>query len=167
MGKLTEYSYFPVTVAYIIYAGVTSYILFQLFKSDWGDIFKRPAFWISSALLAISSCNIIYVAFQDIINAYELVWPWVLHNIVNMIAYLMYAVGLYVSKCGAEESEMEISDAFPLLTSQQRKVYWRTKKGITREDDAKIFDINAVTVRKHIENIRRKLSSAKLEDPNP
>jgi len=95
-GDLSKYNYLPTSIAYPIFASISAYILIKMLKGDWGNIRRKPAFWICSALLLISSCNIVYFSFQKFINENMLVWPWVLHLVVNMIAYLFYAYGLVV-----------------------------------------------------------------------
>jgi hypothetical protein len=107
-GGLSTYNYLPVSISYPIFAGISAYVLLKILKGDWGDVWRKPIFWICSALLLISSCNIVYFSFQEIINRYHLVWPWVLHNIVSMLTYILYTIGLVV-KPRVEASEYQDS----------------------------------------------------------
>ena len=96
VGNLSTYNYLPVSISYPIFTGISAYILLKILKWDWGDIWRNPTFWICSALLLISSCNIVYFSFQDLININQLVWPWIFHTIVSILTYILYTIGLVV-----------------------------------------------------------------------
>jgi len=116
-GDLSTYNYLPVSISYPIFTGMSAYVLLKILKGDWGDIWRKSNFWICSALLLISSCNIAYFSFQEIINRYQLIWPWVLHNIVNMLTYLLYSIGLIV-KLRIEPSKFQEN----IITSRPKAV---------------------------------------------
>ena len=108
-GNISTYNYLPASIAYPIFTGVSAYILLKILTGDWGDIWRKSTFWICSALLLISSCNIVYFSFQKFFNENSLIWPWVLHNIVSMFTYILYSIGLIV-KPREELSEFKESN---------------------------------------------------------
>ncbi|MCP4582529.1 MAG: hypothetical protein GY839_13050 [candidate division Zixibacteria bacterium] len=119
-GDIFKFNYFPVTVAYIIYDGVAAITLIQVFNDDWGSVFKRHLFWIASALLLLSSCNLIYFAFHDMVPPESTDIFWTAHNIINMIAYLFYAIGFVCYKRYASADQEEYLGIDTPLTGNQR-----------------------------------------------
>jgi len=92
-----SFNYLPIKISDIIYVAVASLTLIRIFIQDKGSITSEPAFWVSAALLLFASSAIVFFVFIELISSQRIVLIWILHNMVNAVANILYAIGLIIA----------------------------------------------------------------------
>ncbi len=93
-GDLKDFNAFPISVAYTLYVGISAYTLVNLNHGSDKSVARDCRFWIGTALLIYSAGALAYFSFHDMIVANYLIEIWAAHLILNIIAYMLYSVGI-------------------------------------------------------------------------
>ena len=92
-GDLHDLNALTASVAYTLYVGISAYTLVNLDHKNIRSTFNDYRFWIGTALLVYSAGGLAYFSFHHTVVVDYLVQIWVIHGILNIVAYLMYSVG--------------------------------------------------------------------------
>lgn len=90
---INNYNFFTSSISRIIFIIISAYTLLNIFKSDKGELLKKPEFWITIALLMYSSNTLAYFVFSKIHVAQVMVTLWVINVVMDIIANQIYAIG--------------------------------------------------------------------------
>jgi hypothetical protein len=93
-GDLKDLNAFTASVAYTLYVGISSYTLVNLNHGSNQSIAGDCRFWIATALLIYSAGGIAYFSFHDMVVTNYLIEIWVIHTVLNIIAYVLYSIGI-------------------------------------------------------------------------
>lgn len=93
-GDLNDLNAFTASVAYSLYVGISAYTLVNLNHGSVQSLTYDCRFWIGTALLIYSAGALAYFSFHDMIVANYLIGIWAVHLILNIIAYMLYSVGI-------------------------------------------------------------------------
>ncbi len=93
-GDLKAFNAFPISVAYTLYVGISAYTLVNLNHGSDKSVARDCRFWIGTALLIYSAGALAYFSFHDMIVDNYLIGIWAAHLVLNIIAYMLYSVGI-------------------------------------------------------------------------
>jgi hypothetical protein len=92
-GDLNDLNALTASIAYTLYVGMSAYTLVNLDYQNIRSTLSDYRFWIGTALLVYSAGGLAYFSFHDTIVADYLIQIWIIHGVLNILAYLMYSVG--------------------------------------------------------------------------
>lgn len=92
-GDLNDLNALTASIAYMLYVGISAYTLVNLDYQNIRSTLSDYRFWIGTALLVYSAGGLAYFSFHDTIVADYLIQIWIIHGVLNILAYLMYSVG--------------------------------------------------------------------------
>ena len=93
-GNLDDLNYFTASVAFTLYVGISSFTLLYLQTDNPHSIIKDCRFWVSAALLIYSAGGLAYFSFHKTVVSDILVEIWAIHSALNIIAYVLYSIGI-------------------------------------------------------------------------
>jgi hypothetical protein len=92
--NLEDLNYFTASIAFTLYVGISSVTLLYLLTDNSRSIIKDCRFWVGAALLIYSAGGLAYFSFHKTIVGDFLIGIWVIHSILNIVAYILYSVGI-------------------------------------------------------------------------
>lgn len=92
-GNLNDLNSFTASIAYTLYVGMSAYTLVNLDQKNIRSTFNDYRFWIGTALLVYAAGGLAYFSFHDTVVANYLIQIWIIHGVLDIVAYLMYSVG--------------------------------------------------------------------------
>ena len=104
--NLTSLDDFTASVAHTLFIAISSFVLLGIQRQETKSLIRDYRFWVSSGLLLYSSGSLAYFALNDTLVVNPIVLIWVIHAVLNIVAYSMYSVGFI-----CRTSRLEISGA--------------------------------------------------------
>ena len=95
MPDIYHYSYDALSVAYVVYALISSYTIYEIIIGERGVVTSNPVFWLAASLLMMSVNNELWYALHDTwvkTEYYLLIFN--LHNIFNIISFVFSTFGI-------------------------------------------------------------------------
>jgi hypothetical protein len=92
-GNLKDLNALTASIAYTLYVGMSAYTLVNLDYENIRSTLGDYRFWIGTGLLVYSAGGLAYFSFHDTIVANYLIQIWIIHGVLNIVAYLLYSVG--------------------------------------------------------------------------